>query len=292
MSERKSIFDELNAINVNDKTEKKKSGNTELTYLSWPWAWAEVKRRFEDASYTIWKDENNRPYILDPETGYMVYTTVTICGVTHEMWLPVMDGANKAMRNSPYKYMTKYNGEKTCEAATMMDINKTIMRCLVKNLAMFGLGLYIYAGEDLPEEEKQQNPPKDEKKEEKPAAKPAPKAPAKAPVPKAPPVDVEGNPFVPAPIVSIADKVPPVPKAPAPKAEKTPVQEFLITAMKGMREERQITAAQNNKLFKEQCKILIDRKLIPDKSLEEYTMQEAQDLIDAIQKNFPIRRAK
>lgn len=275
MSERKSIFDELNAINVNDKTEKKKSGNTELTYLSWPWAWAEVKRRFEDASYTIWKDENNRPYILDPETGYMVYTTVTIGGVTHEMWLPVMDGANKAMRNSPYKYMTKYNGEKTCEAATMMDINKTIMRCLVKNLAMFGLGLYIYAGEDLPEEEKQQNPPKAEKKEEKPAAKPADKP--------APPVRVVPDPPA---VVEIGNTVPSIPKKETPKAEKTPVQEFLISAMKGLREARGISPAQNNKLFKSQLNVLIERKFVPDKPLEEYTMEEAENLIDAMWKCF------
>jgi NH3-dependent NAD+ synthetase len=57
------------------------------------------------------------------------------------------------MKNEAYTYKTKY-GDKTCEAATMFDINKTIMRCLTKNLAMFGLGLYIYAGEDLPEEQK------------------------------------------------------------------------------------------------------------------------------------------
>jgi hypothetical protein len=63
-----------------------------------------------------------------------------------------MDGANKAMLSTPYTYKTKF-GEKTVEAATMFDINKTLMRCLVKNLAMFGLGLYIYAGEDLPEAE-------------------------------------------------------------------------------------------------------------------------------------------
>jgi hypothetical protein len=67
------------------------------------------------------------------------------------MWLPVMDGANKAMKAEAYTYTTKY-GEKDVEPASMFDINKTIMRCLVKNLAMFGLGLYIYAGEDLPED--------------------------------------------------------------------------------------------------------------------------------------------
>lgn len=147
-----TVFDELNAINVNDKTEKKKSGSTELTYLSWTWAWAEVKKRFPEAHYEIVM-HNGLPYVYDENTGYMVFTNVTIDGITHMMWLPVMDGANKAMKNAPYTYSTKYNGEKTVDAATMFDVNKTIMRCLVKNLAMFGLGLYIYAGEDLPEAE-------------------------------------------------------------------------------------------------------------------------------------------
>lgn len=147
-----TVFDQLNAINVNDKTEKKKSGSTELTYLSWTWAWAEVKKRFPDAHYEIVMHDG-LPYVYDQNTGYMVFTNVTIDGITHMMWLPVMDGANKAMKNEPYTYSTKYNGEKTVDAATMFDVNKTIMRCLVKNLAMFGLGLYIYAGEDLPEVE-------------------------------------------------------------------------------------------------------------------------------------------
>ena len=147
-----AVFEELNAINVNDKTEKKKSGGTELTYLSWTWAWAEVKKRYPDAHYEIMMHDG-LPYVYDENTGYMVFTTVTIDGISHMMWLPVMDGSNKAMKSKPYTYSTKYNGEKTVEAATMFDVNKTIMRCLVKNLAMFGLGLYIYAGEDLPETE-------------------------------------------------------------------------------------------------------------------------------------------
>lgn len=158
METNKSVFSTLNAVNCNEHTEKKKQGSTELTYLSWAWAWAEVKKLYPDASYTIYKDELNRPYMEDPELGIMCYTTVTIEGQTHEMWLPVMNGANKAMRRVPYKYTvynsyTKTSEEKTVEAATMFDVNKTIMRCLVKNLAMFGLGLYIYAGEDLPEDE-------------------------------------------------------------------------------------------------------------------------------------------
>ena len=85
--------------------------------------------------------------------GYMCSTEVTIKGETLEMWLPVMDGANKAMKLEAYEYTTRY-GKKSVKGATMFDINKTIMRCLVKNLAMFGLGHYIYAGEDLPQDDK------------------------------------------------------------------------------------------------------------------------------------------
>lgn len=155
----KSVFQTLNALNVNGHTEKKKTGNTELTYLSWAWAWAEVKKAYENVSYEI-KTFDGLPYVYDEKTGYMVFTSVTIEGITHDMWLPVMDGANQAMKAFPYTYSVKeykygkWTGnyvDKTVLAATMMDINKTIMRCLVKNLAMFGLGLYIYSGEDLPE---------------------------------------------------------------------------------------------------------------------------------------------
>lgn len=146
-------FEKLNAINVNDKTEVKDNGQVKLTYLSWAWAWQECKKQFPDASYEIEKFENNLPYVYDENTGYMVFTKVTIEGITHEMWLPVMDEKNKAMKNKSYTYKTKY-GEKEVSPATMFDINKTIMRCLTKNLAMFGLGIYIYAGEDLPEDVK------------------------------------------------------------------------------------------------------------------------------------------
>lgn len=148
MADKKDVFKELFDLNLSDKTEKKKTGSQELTYLSWAYAWAAVKERYPEAHYEI-KKFDGLPYVYDEKTGYMVYTEVTIEGISHEMWLPVMDGANKAMKSTPYKYVTKY-GEKTVDAATMFDINKTIMRCLVKNLAMFGLGLYIFAGEDLP----------------------------------------------------------------------------------------------------------------------------------------------
>jgi hypothetical protein len=142
MESKKTVFERLSAINVNDKVEKKSN----LTYLSWAWAWSETKKACPDATYRIGDVD------YDEALGFMCHTTVTIEGETLEMWLPVMDGANKSMLKTSYTYKTKY-GEKTVDAATTFDINKTIMRCLVKNLAMFGLGIYIYAGEDLPESE-------------------------------------------------------------------------------------------------------------------------------------------
>lgn len=142
-----NVFQTLSAINLNDKTEKKK----DLTYLSWTYAWSEVMKHYPDASYEVLFFDGY-PYVYDPTTGYMVFTKVTIKDRSHTMWLPVMDGANKSMKAQEYTYATKF-GNKTVDAATMFDINKTIMRCLVKNLAMFGLGIYIYSGEDLPEVE-------------------------------------------------------------------------------------------------------------------------------------------
>lgn len=152
--ENKSVFDTLNGINVNDKTEKKSNGKNELTYLSWVWAWSEVRKRYPSAMYEI-KMFDGKPYIFDEKTGYMCFTSVTIENETHEMWLPVMDSHNEAMLAEPREVKTKFNSY-TVGKCTMFDVNKTIMRCLAKNLAMFGLGLYIYAGEDLPEDEKEQ----------------------------------------------------------------------------------------------------------------------------------------
>lgn len=157
-----SLFSKLYAIDVSDYTETKKNGSTELTYLSWAWAWKCFKEECPDADYSIihW---DGKPYIYDPYLGYMVETSVTANGETKTMWLPVMDGANKAMKDRPYTYQVKKYGDdkkwhgeyedKEVKAATMFDINTAIMRCLVKNIGMFGLGLYIYAGEDVPDGE-------------------------------------------------------------------------------------------------------------------------------------------
>lgn len=160
----KEEFIDLYTLNVNDKVEKK----NKLKYLSWSYARAEFKKKFPNATYEI-KMFDNKPYICDEDLWYMVFTSVTVWDLTHEMWLPVMDWANRAMKDREYKYKVKdfttwEYVEKTVQPATMFDVNKTIMRCLTKNLAMFGLGLYIYNWEDLPDEEKE-TPTKDDDKQ-------------------------------------------------------------------------------------------------------------------------------
>lgn len=138
-------FEEIAKINVSDKIEKKQG----LSYLTWSYAWAEIKKIDSNANYLIHENAEGNAF-FESKFGIDCKVSVTLNGVTHTMRLPVMDGANKSMKAEAYKYTTKF-GEKSVEAASAFDINKTIMRCLVKAIAMHGLGLYIYAGEDLPE---------------------------------------------------------------------------------------------------------------------------------------------
>ena len=158
--ERRAImFNALSNLDLKDKCEKRE----QLTYLSWANAWSEFKSAYPSATYRILKNENGLPYFSDPNLGIMVFTEVTVDDVTHQMWLPVMDSKNKAMKLTPYTYQVWDNYkkafvEKTVQAASMFDINKTLMRCLVKNLAMFGLGLYIFQGDDLPEKSTDDTP--------------------------------------------------------------------------------------------------------------------------------------
>ena len=133
-----SSFNILNAIDCNKHTEKK--GN--LTYLPWAWAWQIVKKNFPDASYTIYEDKDGIPYFTDGKTCW-VKTGVTIQGLEHIEYLPIMDFKNKSL---------------PLEQVTSMDMNKTIQRSLTKACARHGLGLYIYAGEDLPEGAEQPQP--------------------------------------------------------------------------------------------------------------------------------------
>jgi len=149
----KSVFETLYTVDVSDKIEKKKSGNNELDYLNWAYAWAETKKRYPDATYDIEEYGEGRLPFLRTSEGYVVKTYVTIEGLTLSMYLPVMDGANKAMLDHPYEYTVK-SGTKNVEKASMTDINKTIMRCLVKNIAMHGLGLPLYYGERISDEAK------------------------------------------------------------------------------------------------------------------------------------------
>lgn len=148
-----TIFNYLRLIDCGEHIEKLTQNNVTLSYLSWAWA-LDTIQQILPISYKIkyFDDENGlkKPYIKDNETGYMVSTEITILGITKEMWLPVLDTRNKPMKNAPYKVQTK-NSEFMVAQASMFEINKSLMRCLVKNLALFGLGAYIYAGEDLPE---------------------------------------------------------------------------------------------------------------------------------------------
>lgn len=145
-----SKFDELYSIDCSKMIEKKDG----LSYLSWANAWAKFKHIHPDASYEVERFDG-LPYIVDHSIGIMVYTKVTADGETLGMQLPVMNGNNKTMKCEPYTYQVKdklgNTRSRTVEAATMFDINKTIMRCLAKNIALFGLGLSIYAGEDIPQ---------------------------------------------------------------------------------------------------------------------------------------------
>jgi len=164
MDNQKSIFNTLSTIDCSGKVEKK----GKFSYLSWSWAWAFVKSKYNDASFEVCEFES-KPYLFDVNLGYLIKTKVTINGETLGMQLPVMDGANKAQKHIEYTYKgfewvngQKRQVDKTVAPATMFDINTSIMRCLVKNLALFGLGLYIYAGEDLPQqtnEEQKTNTP-------------------------------------------------------------------------------------------------------------------------------------
>lgn len=131
MNESKSIFETLFEINVNDHVEKKNG----LSYLSWPYAWAKVKKRFPNATYKVYETENGCIYFTDGRTCW-VKTGVAIEGLEHIEYLPIMDYKNKAI---------------SLEDVTSFDVNKSIQRSLTKALARHGLGLYLYSGEDLPE---------------------------------------------------------------------------------------------------------------------------------------------
>lgn len=136
-----NYFNELNKVDCSDKVEKKNG----LTYLSWAFAWGELKKRYPNSYYTIYESNMGWNYFSDSNTCW-VKTGVTVVyqddlGVEHSIehieYLPIMDYRNKSIPQ---------------EAVTSFDVNKTIQRSLTKAVARHGLGLYIYAGEDIPSE--------------------------------------------------------------------------------------------------------------------------------------------
>lgn len=128
-----NYFSRLNAVNVQDKVEKKNG----MSYLSWAWAWGEVKKLHPDATYRIYETPEGCIYHTDGKTCW-VKTGVTVNGIEHIEYLPVMDMRNKSIPLS---------------GVTSMDVNKAIQRSITKACARHGLGLYVYAGEDLPEDD-------------------------------------------------------------------------------------------------------------------------------------------
>ena len=146
-----SYFEELFTVNVNDKVEKKNG----LSYVSWAFAWGELKKHFPKSFYTVYENENGWPYFTDGRTCW-VKTGVTVVQsevvrdpdgnlygedfgrLEHIEYLPIMDFRNNSI---------------PADKVTSTDVNKAIQRSLTKAIARHGLGLYIYAGEDLPEED-------------------------------------------------------------------------------------------------------------------------------------------
>lgn len=138
-----SVFETLNTINVSGKTEKKKNG---LTYLSWAYAWAEVKKLYPTAQYHVYERDTQQygpvNYFTDGKTCW-VKVGVTIEGMEHVEMLPVMDFKNQSIQ---------------LDKVTSCDVNKAIQRAITKAIGRQGLGLYVYAGEDLPESASQSQP--------------------------------------------------------------------------------------------------------------------------------------
>ena len=129
--ENKNYFIELNSIDCKDKIEKKNG----LSYLSWSLAWGELKKKHPTATYKIFEDKNENCYFNDGKTGW-VKTGVIVENIEHIEYLPIMDFRNKSI---PVGNITSF------------DVNKAIKQSLTKEVERQRLGLYIYAGEDLPE---------------------------------------------------------------------------------------------------------------------------------------------
>lgn len=142
-----AVFNRLNKIDCSGQVEKKNG----LTYLSWAWAWTKVKENYPNSFYTIYENEQGWNYFTDGRTCW-VKTGVTVVdenntALEHIEYLPVMDFKNASISK---------------DKVTSFDVNKAIQRSLTKAVARHGLGLYIYAGEDLPQEDEEEKQAKAE----------------------------------------------------------------------------------------------------------------------------------
>jgi hypothetical protein len=171
------MFEALSSLNLNDMCEKR----SDLTYLPWSDCFDVLRSVYPSATYKVIKNSDGLPYFADPITGIMVFTEITIDGITFECFLPVMDYKNQAMKLAPYTYQVwdsnkKSYVDKSVDAATMFDINKTIWRCLVKNVAIAtGIGLYIFKGEDVPENSGEDTASSSKQQKKASGPQPAPK---------------------------------------------------------------------------------------------------------------------
>jgi len=159
---------DLLKLDVNKHIEKKNG----LSYLSWAWAWDQALRADPTASFRVesWTDDNGAVRCwMQVNDSAMVWVSVTMLGQTRSCMLPVMNSKNEPISVAGRVYTDKWGKEKI-EHLDAFNVNTAIMRCLTKCLALFGLGLYIYAGEDLPLDDGKDEK-KEEKKEEKSQAK-------------------------------------------------------------------------------------------------------------------------
>lgn len=147
---RKAFFDAMYSADLSEEIEKKNG----LSYISWSTAWKTFKEFYPGATYRIIKDENNLPYFTS-KMGVFVNTEITADGLTYEMILPVLDGANRPQKEEAYQvsiwdnYKKTYV-EKTVAACDSFSINRAVFRCLTKNMSMFGCALALYQGIDFP----------------------------------------------------------------------------------------------------------------------------------------------
>jgi hypothetical protein len=129
MAEKKSVWETLSAINVNEHTEKKNG----LTYLSWAWAWGVLKNHYPEARFEKHVGPDGLPYRMDSDGYAYVTVSVMVENITHTEVFPVLDHRNKAIKNPD-----------------SFAVNASLQRALTKAISYHGLGHYIYAGEDLP----------------------------------------------------------------------------------------------------------------------------------------------